>query len=248
LGTVGGSGTPTGSLSFRPEYEQPSGNQLEPKEKVENGLAWMTDLYTGSNSSLGGNGIEWTKNRTATGVTTGARIWYQPGSFTSTGSGSAGNHGRLNLSAGHTTASVATPDITITSNKRVGIGTTSPTQKLHVEGGIYVNGGIKSGGYVTTNGIATTIAHNSWVNILDFRSYTYGRRRNFIQGYRHGLSLAGNATFFPVTDTANWACTLTQEWNYGGVEFRVSGNYVQAKQTWYTGSSNQIIFTVIALG
>ena len=128
------------------------------------------------------------------------------------------------------------------SNGNVGIGTTTPGATLHV------NGGIKSGGYVTTTGIATTIAYNQWVDFIDFRSYTYGRRRNFIQGYRQGLSLAGNATFFPVTDTANWNCTLTQEFNYGGVEFRVFGNYIQAKQVWYDGSSNQIIFTVIALG
>jgi hypothetical protein len=136
LGTVGGLGTPTGSLSFRPEYEQPSGNQLEPKEKVENGLAWMTDLSTWYNAGLGGNGINWSKGNATYGVSTGARIWFQPGSFISTSSGAPGNHGRLNLSAGYSTGTSNTPDITITSNKRVGIGVTNPDNKLEVRGSI----------------------------------------------------------------------------------------------------------------
>ena len=117
---------------------------------------------------------------------------------------------------------VADAKITIKGTGDVGIGTDAPGAKLHV------NGGIKSGGYVTTTGISISMNNEGWFNVIDFRSYTYGRRRNFIQGYKHGLSLAGNATFYPVTDTANWACTVTNEFNYGGVTFRVSGNYVQA--------------------
>jgi hypothetical protein len=139
LGTVGGMGTPQGSLSFRAEYEQPNGNQLQPKEKVENGLAWMTDLSTWYNSGLGGTGTNWSKGNGTYGVSTGARIWFQPESFTSVSSGAAGNHGRLNLSAGYSTGTSNTPDITITSNKRVGIGSTSPTQKLDVNGVIKSN-------------------------------------------------------------------------------------------------------------
>ncbi|MGY8913375.1 MAG: hypothetical protein ACKVHS_08925, partial [Flavobacteriales bacterium] len=152
LGTVGGLGTPQGSLSFRPEYEQPTGNQLEPKEKVENGLAWMTDLSTWHNSGLGGNGINWSKGNATYGVSTGARIWFQPGSFTSVSSGAAGNHGRLNLSAGYSTGTSNTPDITITSNKRVGIGTSSPATNLNIQGD---SGGVPptTGGEGTSNGI-----------------------------------------------------------------------------------------------
>ena len=142
LGTVGGLGTPQGSLSFRPEYEQPTGNQLEPKEKVENGLAWMTDLSTWYNAGLGGNGINWSKGNGTYGVSTGARIWFQPGSFTSVSSGAPGNHGRLNLSAGYSTGTSNTPDITITSNKRVGIKTISPATELHVYGS-----GTRTGGF-----------------------------------------------------------------------------------------------------
>ena len=142
LGTVGGLGTPQGSLSFRPEYEQPSGNQLEPKEKVENGLAWMTDLSTWYNAGLGGNGINWSKGNGTYGVSTGARIWFQPGSFTSVSSGAPGNHGRLNLSAGYSTGTSNTPAITITSNKRVGIKTISPATELHVYGS-----GTRTGGF-----------------------------------------------------------------------------------------------------
>jgi len=139
LGTVGGLGTPGGGLTFRPEYETPTGNQLEPTQRIDNGIAWMTDLSTWHNSGLGGNGINWSKNNNTYGVSVGARIWYQPGSFTSTSSGAAGNHGRLNLSAGYSTGQSAAPDITITSSKRVGIGTTSPTQKLDVNGVIKSN-------------------------------------------------------------------------------------------------------------
>jgi hypothetical protein len=47
-------------------------------------------------------------------------------------SGAAGNHGRLNLSAGYSTGTSNTPDITITSTKKVGIGSTSPSTKLDV--------------------------------------------------------------------------------------------------------------------
>jgi len=176
LGTVGGSGTPTGSLSFRPEYEQPSGNQLEPKEKVENGLAWMTDLSTWHNGGLGGNGINWSKGNATYGVSTGARIWYQPGSFTSVSSGSAGNHGRLNLSAGYSTGISNTPDITITSNKRVGIGTTSPEGGLHVYGKTFILGQIASAPngpdgtmyYNSTTNQPLVKVNGSWISLVNF--------------------------------------------------------------------------------
>jgi hypothetical protein len=182
LGTVGGMGTPQGSLSFRAEYEQPTGNQLQPKEKVENGLAWMTDLSTWHNAGLGGNGINWSKGNGTYGVSTGARIWFQPESFTSVSSGAAGNHGRLNLSAGYSTGTSNTPDITITSNKRVGIGVSAPLAKLDARSGVssssanWVSGAF--GGTETTssrvvignlNGKATVGAHasdlNSWADL-----------------------------------------------------------------------------------
>ena len=139
LGTVGGFGTPGAALSFRREYETPTGNQLEPTQRLDNGIAWMTDLTTGHNSALGGNGIDWSKNNNSFGVSVGARIWYQPGSFTSVSSGAAGNHGRLNLSAGYSTGQSNTPVLTITSSGRVGIGTTNPGQKLDVNGYIKQN-------------------------------------------------------------------------------------------------------------
>ena len=133
-------------------------------------------------------------------------------------------------------------NLVLTTAGNVGIGTTTPGATLDV------NGGIKSGGYVTTNGIQISMTQGQWYDVIDYRSYTYGRRRNFIQGYRHGLSLAGNATFYVVTDTGNWGATVTNDYNAGGVTFRVSGNYIQAKQTWYDGTTNSLVFTVIALG
>ena len=137
LGTVGGFGTPGGALTFRREYETPTGNQLEPTQRLDNGIAWMTDLSTWYNGALGGNGINWSKNNDTYGVSVGARIWYQPGSFISAGGG-AGNCGSLYLSAGHNTAASDTPNIAIKSNGNVGIGETNPTSKLQVNGDIQI--------------------------------------------------------------------------------------------------------------
>jgi hypothetical protein len=131
LGTVGNFGTPEAGLTFRREYETPTGNVLEPTQRLDNGIAWMTDLSTWYNGALGGNGINWSKNNGTYGVSVGARIWYQPGSFISAGGG-AGNCGSLYLSAGHSTAASNTPDIAIKSNGNVGIGTDSPAAKLTI--------------------------------------------------------------------------------------------------------------------
>ncbi|MGY8913435.1 MAG: hypothetical protein ACKVHS_09225, partial [Flavobacteriales bacterium] len=125
----------------------------------------------------------------------------------------------------------------------VGIGTDTPGASLQVAGS-----GIKSSGYVTTNGISISMPYNTWRDVVDYRNYTYGRSRNFIQCYRYGLSLAGNAQFFVWTDTGNWGANISTQLNVGGIAFQVSGNYIQAKQTWYTGATNTLVFTVIALG
>ena len=164
LGTVGSFGTPEAGLTFRREYETPTGNQLEPSQRLDNGIAWMTDLSTWYNGALGGNGINWSKNNSTYGVSAGARIWYQPGSFISAGGG-AGNCGRLNLSAGHTTAASNTPDITITSGKRVGIGTTNPFSKLSLKPTTIYNGETTSSFKNTMGGlefIAANTDNSRW--------------------------------------------------------------------------------------
>jgi hypothetical protein len=126
-GNVGIGTTDPGSLlTFYKDYTVPA-NGSEPATDYEQGLIFRSDL----NSYGGGAGRNWSNN-----LIDAARIWFQPRSYVSVSSGSAGSHGALNLSAGHTTASTANPDITITSNKRVGIGVTSPDNKLEVRGSI----------------------------------------------------------------------------------------------------------------
>ena len=158
LGTVGGFGTPEAGLTFRREYETPTGNQLEPTQRLDNGIAWMTDLSTWYNSALGGNGINWSKNNNTYGVSVGARIWYQPGSFISAGGG-AGNCGSLYLSAGHNTSASNTPNIAIKSNGNVGIGLTNPSRKLHVGGNFYSdhNGSVQNWSFYDNIG-----SDNAW--------------------------------------------------------------------------------------
>jgi len=91
------------------------------------------------------------------------------------------------------------------------------------------------------------MASGDWKNVIDFRSYRYAWKRMFIAGYRYGYNLTGNATFFVTTDTGNWYATLTQEYNYAGVEFRVSGSYIQAKQAYYLGNTESLIFRIVSL-
>jgi hypothetical protein len=132
-GNVGiGTDNPGSLLTFYKDYPVPA-NASEPATDYEQGLIFRSDL----NSYGGGAGRNWSNN-----LIDAARIWFQPRSYVSVSSGSAGSHGALNLSAGHTTASTANPDITITSNKRVGIKTISPATELHVYGS-----GTRTGGF-----------------------------------------------------------------------------------------------------
>ena len=149
--------------------------------------------------------------------------------------------------SGNTEAGTCDTRMTIDESGNVGIGTTSPSQKLDVNGGISATAVSSTGGFVTTTGIQISMASGSWYNVIDFRSYRYAWKRMFIAGYRYGYTLGGNATFYVVTDTGNWYSTLTQEYNNAGLEFRVSGNYIQAKQSWYLGNTENLIFRVVSL-
>jgi hypothetical protein len=152
---------------------------------------------------------------------------------------------RFNLSD---TAPYNTNDVmTIRSDNRVGIGSTTPANTLDVNGGISTAAITSTGGFVTTTGIQISMASGDWKNVIDFRSYRYAWKRMFIAGYRYGYNLTGNATFFVTTDTGNWYATLTQEYNYAGVEFRVSGSYIQAKQAYYLGNTESLIFRIVSL-
>jgi hypothetical protein len=135
----------------------------------------------------------------------------------------------------------------INRNGNVGIGTANPTNTLHVNGGITTGGISSTGGFVTTTGIQISMASGAWYNIVDYRSYRYAWKRMFIAGYRTGYNLTGNATFYVTTDTGNWFATLTQEYNYGGVEFRVSNNHIQGRQVWYLGNTESMIFRIVSL-
>ncbi len=134
----------------------------------------------------------------------------------------------------------------------VGIGTNTPTYKLHVDGSLsattITSSSIKSDGYVTTNGISVSMTYNTWHNIIDYRSYTYARKRNFIQGYRNGLLIAGNASFYVATNNSGWAATSRNDHSVDGLGFQVSGDYIQARVNQNHSSIGALVFTVIALG
>lgn len=80
---------------------------------------------------------------------TGASIHYVPAAYLEVGSSNAGTHGKLHFKVQGMNTSNTTTEIermTITSNGNVGIGTTTPTEALDVNGNIILphNGTIKS--------------------------------------------------------------------------------------------------------
>lgn len=90
--------------------------------------------------------------------------------------------------------------VRINSSGNVGIGTSAPTVKLSVNGGLLITGGINAGGQIITNATAPSIGLdvvNKWYLDYRFNQYTIGNvSGNFTQGQLIVASTAGNITGF----------------------------------------------------
>ena len=224
LGTVGNFGTPEAGLTFRREYETPTGNQLEPTQRLDNGIAWMTDLSTWYNGALGGNGINWNKNNSTYGVSVGARIWYQPGSFISAGGG-AGNCGSLYLSAGHNTAASNTPNIAIKSNGNVGIGMDSPAHELDISGTCKASTGIY------TDVIGQNRAGQTWTNVINLQQAKFVAATTVWTSDDQGVTYGATATTITHSDTGSYITQIFNESSYVS-DFRINNGYLQYYNGW----------------
>ena len=134
-GNVGiGTDNPGSLLNFYKDYPVPSTGS-EPATDYTQGIIFSSDLKSYS-------GINWNNDD---GVINTARIWFQPTSYSDVDSASAGVHGKLNFGVGYNnnggTTDARTPKITITSEGRVGIGSTKPEDTLDVRPNMKVTGG-----------------------------------------------------------------------------------------------------------
>ena len=225
-----------------PEYKLHVEDGSNPRIMLEN-----TDTILDLNQDIGS--ILFKQNDSTAGTATGIIGKIRMSSVIAPPAGTFyGESANMIFSVGNYANNNANIDaLTIRGNGNVGIGNANPGNKLDVNGGISTSGITSTGGFVTTTGIQISMASGTWYNVVDFRSYRYAWKRMFIAGYRYGYNLTGNATFFVTTDTGNWYATLTQEYNYAGVEFRVSGNYIQARQLWYLGNTESLIFRIVSL-
>ena len=99
-------------------------------------------------------------------------------------------------SGGAGVAANLTPQLVIKNNGYIGIGTTSPSYKLHVVGDSYVSGNSTVGGNATVGGSAT-IGSATVNNILTLKTYPTWSDNNKVL-------MIGSSGMVGVVDTTNW--------------------------------------------
>jgi hypothetical protein len=168
IGTV----SPNSLLTFYKDYNVPS-NGSEPADDTTQGITFRSDL----NSYAGSPAPTWSNSSSPVDV---AKIWFQPHSYQDI-SGSAGVHGYLAFGTGYFGSQSSTPDMVIDTSGNVGIGTTNPTRKLHVEGEIGLYGEkllqavIGYQHYTNTSTYQSTATNGGYFDCFNFN---YNRKRS----------------------------------------------------------------------
>jgi hypothetical protein len=160
-GNVGiGTTNPGSLLNFYKDYPVPSFN-TEPALDYTQGIIFSSDLKSYSSS-----GIAWNNGD---GVIDTARIWFQPTSYSSVSSPSAGVHGKLNFGVGYNnsggTTDARTPFMTMTTDFKLGIGTNDPYSTIDV---------VSTGGNTRAGGIGHRNSAAVWDHIYMTCDGSYG--------------------------------------------------------------------------
>jgi len=127
-GNVGiGTASPTARLTLWCDHSTPSDGSSTAAAKPEIGLVWRNRLVT---SAGGSPNPDWYSGTTRDS----ASIWYHPRSYSSVSSGALGVHGSINFNCNYTGTEATR--MVITSIGRVGIGNTTPSYTLDVNGNL----------------------------------------------------------------------------------------------------------------
>jgi len=135
---------------------------------------------------------------------------------------------------------VADTRMTIARTGNVGIGTTSPGYNLEV------NGKCRAASGFLTYEFSQSLAKQTWTNILDYRSSTFAYGQTYISGSDYGIGTSAHAAFFVRTDTGTYEAVLTAL-TYNGIDFRISGNYLQAYWSSYLSGPRTMFFRYTVL-
>jgi hypothetical protein len=117
----------------------------------------------------------------------GAKIKFTPRSYLDVDSLMPGHHGSLDFHCGYDAATTASPVVSITSAGRVGIGTKTPDEKLHVDGNVKVTGSMH-----VRNGLVVTGTNDDGMLYIGNKASNFDNETIYLQTSIDGRGLGSH--------------------------------------------------------